>query len=111
MNVKEFAKKLDMVCVTPGVDLEKEITGIYCCDLLSWAMAKVQKGNIWITVHGYVNIIAVASLTEASCIIVPENIKVDDATIDKAIQNDVVILSCKNGSYEICKDTYKLLNF
>ena len=40
---------------------------------LSWVMARAQSGNVWITVMGNVNAIAVATLTDVSCIVLTEN--------------------------------------
>ena len=51
---------------------EKEITGVYCCDLLSIAMTKVPARAAWVTVMSNLNTLAVASLTEAACVILAE---------------------------------------
>ena len=76
MTVKEFALHNGykiLSCVDRAEELE--ITGVYICDLLSMAMAKIDDGELWITVHTNLNIIAIASLTNASCIVIPEGMK------------------------------------
>jgi hypothetical protein len=45
-------------------DGEKEITGGYTGDLLSWVMGRASCGNAWITIMSNINIIAVASLLD-----------------------------------------------
>lgn len=75
------------------------ITSGYVCDLLSWVMAHGQKGTAWITVQAHLNVIAVASLLEFSCIIIPENIQVSKETIDAANEKNVCILSAACTSY------------
>lgn len=110
MNIKEFADKLNMKILTTEVDTNKEITGMYVCDLLSWVMSHANKGNAWITVLTNLNIVAVALLTEISCIIIPESIKVEDATLKKAQEQGIVILSSCMSSYDICCSAHELMN-
>ena len=53
---------------------EREITRIFCCDLLSIAMSKAPAGGVWVTVMGNRNTLAVASLTDTACIILAEGV-------------------------------------
>jgi len=133
MDIREFAGKLnmDILTVEKGFDegkvpdrrkgkpdeiavvskeiVNREITGIYVCDLLSWVMSHANKGDAWITVQTHLNTIAVAVLLEIPCIIVPEGIKVEEATIKKAIEEGITILSSKMSAYEICWRAYEIL--
>lgn len=109
MKVEEFAEKLGMKLFTGPEWPDKEFTGVYVCDLLSWVMSHADKGNAWITVHTHLNIVAVALLTEISCIIVPEGISVEDATIKRAVQEGVVILGTDMVAYEVCCKAYELM--
>ncbi|MCX7921640.1 MAG: AraC family transcriptional regulator [Clostridia bacterium] len=102
MKVKELSDIIDGRVLTGEVGLETDVTGMYACDLLSWVMSHVNKGNAWITVHTHLNVAAVALLTEASCVIIPESISVEEATIKKAVQEGIVIISTKLSAYEIC---------
>jgi len=85
-----------------------EITGVYVCDLLSMAMARIQDGELWITVHTNINIVAVACLTNASCVVIPENIEVEEMTISKAVEKGVVIVQAPHTSYDICINYYRI---
>jgi len=42
------------------------------------------QGDAWITVHTHVNIVAVALMADIPCIIIPEGIEVEEATIKKS---------------------------
>ena len=57
-----------------GTDVEREVTGTYCCDLLSIAMSRAPEGCAWVTVMGNINTLAVAALTDAACIILAEGV-------------------------------------
>lgn len=108
MKVKEFSEKLGLKVLTGETGLDKEINGMYVGDLLSWVMSHAAKGNAWISVLTHLNVVAVALLTEVSCIIVPENIVVEDPTIKKAIQEGIVILGTDMTTYELCCKAHDL---
>ena len=104
MYVKNLTKDLEFDLRTKNSDLNKEIKGVYCCDLLSWVMSHAKQGDAWITVQTHTNIVAVASLLEISCIIIPEGIEIDEETIEKANEEDIIIMSTTLNNYEIfCK--------
>ena len=99
MKVNEVIEKLNCKVLT-DICAEKEVNGIYICDLLSLAMTKVSEGDLWITVQANVNIVAVAVLTEASCILIAENMNVEQDVIDKANAQGVLILKTEKSAYE-----------
>lgn len=102
MKVSELAAATGAAVITCRAGEDKDVTGMYACDLLSWVMAHAQKGNAWITVHTHVNIVAVALLAEVSCIIVPEGIKMEEATVKRAELEGITILNTALSTYEIC---------
>lgn len=54
----------------PVVDAgERQVSGGFCGDLLSWAMGRCGEGQVWFTVMGNVNAVAVASLADAAAIV------------------------------------------
>ena len=93
------ALKLEVLCLS---NPEKVVDGVYTGDLLSLVMSRLKSGNVWVTIMNNVNIVAVASLTGASCVIIAENSDVDCEVIDKASVNHVNILRTPKSSYEIC---------
>ena len=107
MIISDFVNKNGYKILTSNKAAEKtSIKGVYVCDMLSHAMAKVKDGDIWITVHTNINIVAVAHLTNASCIIIPESIKVDEVTLNKAEEQNIIIISASHTSYDICTRFY-----
>jgi len=107
MNVAEFAEVLEGKLLTGDVGRDNEVVGIYCCDLLSWVMSHAKKGDGWITVHTHMNVVAVAALTEVSCIIIPEGIEVEEATVKKAAEQGIPIISTGYCTYCICTAAYE----
>ena len=80
---------------------DREVSGAYIGDLLSWVMGRANSGDAWITIMSNQNIIAVATLADVACIILAENVKLDDDTIATANAKGINILSSKESAYEI----------
>lgn len=98
-------EKFSLIC---GDDTDREITSLTSCDLLSWVMANGKEDAAWITVQAHMNIIAVASLLDFSCVILPESIKVDEAIVEKATEQDVAIISTDLDAFGIFKVMYEM---
>ena len=101
MIVAELVEKLGAKVLNEGVDLSNEVKSAYVCDLLSWVMAKGAPGTAWVTVMNHMNVIAVATLLDMACVIIPENIEVDEKTLAKAADEDVPVLSTDKTAYQI----------
>ncbi|ADD02102.1 DRTGG domain protein [Thermoanaerobacter mathranii subsp. mathranii str. A3] len=89
--------------------ISKEIEGVYICDLLSWVMAHAKAKSAWITIQTHINIVAVALLAEISCIIIPENAKLDEEAKRKADEEGIPILSFSGTSYEAAITLYEMM--
>lgn len=90
-------------------DGEREITGVYIGDLLSWVMGKARSGNAWLTIMSNVNILAVASLTDCACIILCEGVTLDDEIIVTAKNKGINILCFSGNSFDAAICLRKLL--
>lgn len=108
MDVKELAQKLDLK-VLCGENLEKKISGCYCGDLLSWVMSRAEEGDVWLTVMGNINSVGVAVLADVACIVLTENAALDDDALNRAKQNDVIILQTDKNSYQMAAAISKLI--
>lgn len=102
MNVFDLARVLNAECLTPSISMNGDILSGYSCDLLSWVMAHAKRGSAWITVQTHLNVIAVASLLDISCIVLPENITMGQESINKAIEESIPILKCSQSAFSIC---------
>ena len=100
MTAEAFAKKTGFktVCI-PSPD--KEVDGVYIGDLLSWVMGKAESGNVWITIMSNINTVAVATLTDASCILLAEGVRPDENALEAARSKGVNILSTQMSAYEV----------
>jgi hypothetical protein len=108
MKLEAIARQLELEVHSAPDKLDADVTGGYACDLLSYVMAKGKTGALWITVQGHPNIVAVASLIGLAGIIVAEGAKVEPATIEKAEQESVPILTTPLPAYEVAGRLWEL---
>ena len=107
MKISDLIKKLDLKLLTDGAYEDREISGCYIGDLLSWVMSHADSGNVWITIMNNVNITAVASLCDVSCIILAEGVDLSEEIIKKADSAKVVVLASPKSAYELAGVIYK----
>ena len=85
MTVKKLQEVLSLqILCNENTANEKEVSGCYCGDLLSWVMSRASEGDAWLTVMGNINSIGVAVLTDVACIVLTENAPLDDNAKQKA---------------------------
>lgn len=83
-------------------DGAREIEGAYTGDLLSWVMGRCKEGQAWLTIMSNRNVIAVATLSDPSCVILTEGVALDEETTELAKAKGINILSTELPSYEAC---------
>ena len=100
MIVSEFSKKL---MLKPLFESSKDISveGVYIGDLLSIVMSKAKENYIWITIQTHMNIIAVAELLDLSCIIIVEDMEIEQETVNKAKELNIPVLKTNKSAYEV----------
>ena len=108
MKIKDLAEKLNLKVLTP-YDADREISGCYSGDLLSWVMSRAKEGDVWLTVMGNINAVAVAVLTDCACIVLTENASLDEQAKDKAELQGVCILQSEKNAYELSVEISKLI--
>jgi hypothetical protein len=108
MNLEKVSQQLDLAVKTETGQLDVEVTGGYATDLLSCAMAKAQAGNVWVTLQSHPNVVAVASLLNLAGVIITEGMVPDEATIEKAYEEGVNILTTSLTTYTVVGRLYEL---
>ena len=107
MNLEMLKNDFGFKLLNKNENFDREVSGVYCCDLLSWVMANGKADNAWVTVQVHGNILAVASLLDFSCIIIPENIGVEDSIIEKADEEGIMIFSTELDTYHVFQKFYE----
>ena len=99
MTVELFMKKsgFNSVCMPNPT---KEITGAYVGDLLSWVMGRANAGEVWVTIMSNLNVLAVATLADVSCIVLAEGVTLDQDVLIAAREKGINVLSTDLSAYE-----------
>ena len=108
MTVFELANRLDFAAVSLA-EPEREVTGGYTGDLLSWVMGRASEGDAWVTIMANPNVVAVATLADVACVIVAENSDIPAEVSELAAQKNVNLLKSNRTAFELCADIKKLL--
>ena len=99
MTVSELAERFGFQIIAapePG----REIEGGYVGDLLSWVMGRAQSGNVWITIMSNVNVLAVASLSDVSAVLLAEGVALEPGHVQTALEKGVNVLSTDLSAFE-----------
>lgn len=102
MTVKQLKNELKLEVFTKDVSLDQPVEGGYVGDMLSWVMSHCKKNECWITVLNSINMIAVASLTEASCIILSEGVQPEAMALARAEREGIAVLGSSDPSFDLC---------
>lgn len=106
MKVSEAIQKLGLELKTDKGDLDREISGGYCSDLLSDVMGNSKEGALWITVQIHQNIVAVAAMRELSGIVLVNSRQPEKETIRKANQEGINIMVSDMRAFELAGKLY-----
>ena len=98
MKVKDLLMEQGFVLVCG--DAERQLTGVYCCDLLSWAMGRAPADCAWVTVMGNTNAMAVSLLADCGCVVLAEGVSLDADALAKAQQQDLTVLASEQPIFE-----------
>lgn len=100
LTVKDIISD-EIVALTDDVGMDNEIKQGYVCDLLSWVMSHGDAGTAWITVQNHLNVVAVATMIDCACVILPEKITVEQDVLDKAKEEGIAMLSSALTGFEL----------
>ena len=96
----EYLSTIDGMTPIVLCEPEREINGVYIGDLLSWVMGNATSGDAWITIMSNINIIAVASLSDVSCIILAEGVTLEEDIVNTAKEKGINIISSELSTFE-----------
>ena len=109
MNLEEIIQKLELNLLTQPKDFASVTPSSgYASDLLSCVMAGAAENGIWITLQAHANIVAVAALLGLSAVIITENAMPDEATIAKANEENITLLSTAQATFYIAGKLWEL---
>jgi predicted transcriptional regulator len=112
MTLTELLSKLDerfnVVNLADDAD-QRNLSKVFCCDLLSFAMARNPADSVWVTVMGNVNTIGVMSLTDGAAVIIAENAAIDEIAAKKADEQNITVIKTALPVFETALTIHELI--
>lgn len=108
MTLQEIADSLSLEVITPGADLGREVSGGYASDLLSDVIGNAREGFVWITFQVHLNIIAAAALKNLAGVILVNNRRPLEETLQKAKEENIVLMTTPLPAFEVVGRLYDL---
>lgn len=99
MTVNELLTRAELTAAALP-DGDREVTGVYIGDLLSWVMGRATSGDAWITIMSNRNIAAVATLADTACVILAEGVVPDEGVAELAEQKGINLLLSEVSAYD-----------
>lgn len=106
--ISDIVEKCNLKVVTCPELSDGEIKGGYASDLLSDVMANAKAGDLWVTLQGHPNIVAVAKLKELVGIVIVNGRTPEEETISKAQTENIVILTSNSPAFELIGKLYAI---
>lgn len=100
MRVRELVQRLglDIKTLSPKGD-SREVAGAYVGDVLSHAMANLSRTDVWVTIQTHENVVGVASLTDAACVVICQR-EIPENTLRTAREQGVSVLWSPRPAFE-----------
>ena len=108
MTISEVIKALDLMVAAGTGEMEEPVTGGYVSDLLSHVMGQAKAGEVWVTMQGHQNIVAVASLIGLSAVVISGGIEPEETTVNKAKEQEILLCTTSMSTYEVAGRLYQL---
>ncbi len=108
MTVLSLKEALDLTAFSLPDD-GRTVRGGYAGDLLSWVMGRAQADDAWLTIMSNGNIVAVATLTDVSCVILCEGVEPDAGVANLAAEKGVNLLGSPESVFDLSARLKRLL--
>ena len=109
MTISKLARELELVKLTSGEYEDKKIASCYISDMLSRVLGGCTTNGVLITVQTSLNMVAVAVMTEAACVILPEGLSISDSVTEKADEEGLAIFSSQETAFTLATKIASLL--
>jgi len=108
MKLADLVNTLGLEVKSAPGSLNNEVTGGYVSDLLSDVIGNSRKGDVWITLQGHVNVVAVASMNDLAGIILVNNRQPDEDAAAKAEEEGITVMVSELPAFEVVGRLYGL---
>lgn len=98
MRTDELPAACGFAPLAPGA--ARAVRGVFCGDLLSWAMVRAKAGDAWCTVMDGENTVAAALLAECACVVLCHGAAPDEAMLRQARAHGLALFATSLPEFE-----------
>ena len=98
MTVQQLIDALSLTVFSLS-DPQRQVTGGYAGDLLSWVMGRAQSGDMWLTIMSNQNVAAVALMADVACVILIGGVQPDPTMLSRAQEKGVNLLGTPESTF------------
>lgn len=110
IKLQEYLNEIEHEVLNPEIGVENiDLSTGYVSDLLSDVMGSAKDKMAWFTIMRHMNVIAVASMADIPCIVFGKNTAPEQAVIDKATEEGIVLIKTSLPVFDAAGVLYKLL--
>ena len=109
IHLQKIVDDLDLGIACGTISPGMVVSGGYVSDLLSDVMGEAKKGNVWVTLQGHPNIVAVAAMKDLSGIVLVNGRTPEDETLERANNEDLPIMTTEMRAFNLAGKLYGLL--
>lgn len=107
MTVGELASALGAEVLHEG-DISREVMGVYVCDLIGRAAARMRRGDAWITIMNNRNVAAAAEIAGAACVLMADGVSPDAELARVMTRTGAAFLRCGGSAYTLAHTLRRL---
>lgn len=108
MRLASMVEELDLTVICGADFLNRDVLRGYASDLMSDVIANGETGDVWLTMQIHLNVVAVAAMKEVSAVILSRGRQPEKEVVEKAVEQDVVILSSDLPTFEIAGRIHRM---
>ena len=108
MVLEKIVKELSLKPLYEDMKIDIEINGVIVSDILSDVMANSKKGDLWITSHTHVNVIAIIFFKGLSGAILPGGRQLDNEAFGKAKEKKIPVFMSNENAFDLAGKLYGL---
>jgi len=108
MTLAQIQHALGLGCLTPGLDLNRDVTAAHASDLLSDALANAPVGGALLTIQVHLNVVAVALHAQQAAVIFTWGMQPEEAVVARAVEEGLPLFAAAASTFEVAGQLYAL---
>ncbi len=108
MTLAQMQHALGLGCLTPGLPLDREVTGAHASDLLSDALANAPAGGVLLTIQVHLTVVAVALHAAQAAVVFTWGMQPEEPVVRRATEEGLPLFAASASTFAVAGQLYAL---